>query len=36
MRVKIKKKLLSEIKADWVNLVIYGLRPRWLRLTKKL
>lgn len=35
MRVKAKKKLLSEIKADWVNLAIYGLRPRWLRLTKK-
>lgn len=35
MRVKIKKKLLSEIEADWVNLVIYGLRPRWLKLSKK-
>lgn len=35
MRVRIKKKLLSEIEADWLNLVIYGLRPCWLRLTKK-
>lgn len=35
MRVKIKKKLQSEIAADWVNLVIYGLRPCWLRLTKR-
>ena len=36
MRVRIKKKLQSEIRADWVNLVMYGLRPRWLRLTKHI
>ena len=35
MRVKVKKKLLSEISADWINLVIYGLAPNWLHLTKK-
>lgn len=32
MRVKVKKKFLSEIEADWINLVIYGLRSEWLRL----
>ena len=36
MRVKVKKKLLSEINADWVNLVIYGLSWNWLRLTKHI
>lgn len=34
MRVKVKKKLLSEIKADWINLAIYGLSEEWLRLPK--
>ena len=35
MRVRIKKKLQSEIKADWINLVIYGLRAEWLHLNKR-
>ena len=34
MRVQIKKKPQSEIRADWVNLVMYGLAWRWLHLTK--
>ena len=36
MRVKVKKKLLSEIKAGWVNLVIYGLIAEWLHINKKV
>lgn len=36
MKAKVRRKMLKTIKADWVNLVIYGLRPRWLKLTKKV
>lgn len=36
MRVKVKKKLLSEIKAGWVNLAIYGLAWNWLHINKKV
>ena len=32
MRVRIKKKLQSEIRADWVNLCICGLEPVWVSL----
>ena len=32
MRVRIKKKLQSEIMADWVNLGMYGLEPIWVPL----
>ncbi len=32
MRAKVRKKVLKTIKADWVNLCIYGLEPVWVSL----
>ncbi len=32
MKAKVRKKLLKTIKADWVNLCMYGLDPLWVSL----
>ena len=30
MKAKVRRKMLKTIKADWVNLCIYGLEPFWV------
>lgn len=32
MKAKVRRKMLKTIKADWVNLCMYGLEPVWLSL----
>lgn len=32
MKAKVHKKVLKTIKADWVNLCMYGLEPVWVSL----
>ena len=32
MKAKVRRKMLKTIKADWVNLCIYGLEPFWVSL----
>lgn len=32
MKAKVRRKMLKTIKADWVNLCMYGLEPVWVSL----
>ena len=32
MKAKVRRKMLKTIKADWVNLCMYGLDPLWVSL----
>ena len=32
MKAKVTKKMLKDIRAKWVNLGMYGLKPCWLRV----
>ena len=32
MKAKVRRKMLKTIKADWVNLCIYGLEQFWVSL----
>lgn len=34
MKAKVRRKMLKTIKADWVNLCMYGLEPVWVSLKK--
>lgn len=32
MKAKVRKKMFKSVRADWVNLCIYGLEPIWVSL----
>lgn len=32
MKAKVRRKMMKTIKADWVNLCMYGLEPVWVSL----